>query len=294
VTQEPGNYQIRDDEDGFGPVLVLGSSANIEISMLMKRFGVRAVRLSESMGWNHTDLAVLASVQPESIDSLEIYSSKIADLSGISRLNSLRKIGLQTKRMQGLRVSDFPNLEVFFCKLQRQVSLEGISANLKVLKLISFLEEDLGDLPSAQGLQYLTVYGKHLKSLNGIERHPGLLKLVVGDAESLSNIGSVKFLSNLRELKIHRAAHLLSLAALSESYTLRSLELDRCGEIESLAPLVGLCALEELIIEESMSVRDGSLAVLAGLPRLRRLVIAPRRGYSPSVKEVRDELAKRT
>jgi hypothetical protein len=294
VTHYPGTYQIKEDENGFGPVLVLGSQTNIEINILMKELGVRAIRLSESMGWNGTDLSVLASVSSDSIDSLEIYSSKIADLSGISKLSSLKKIGLQTKKLRGFRVSDFPYLEVFFCKLQRQVSLEGLSDNLRILKLTGFLGEDLSDLPSVQSLQYLAVYGKRLKSLSGIERYPSLLRLTVGDAESLSNILAIRFLYGLQELKIHRATHLLSLAALSESCSIRSLELDRCGEIESLAPLVGLSALEELVIEESMSVRDGNLAVLADLPRLKRLVMAPRRGYSPSLKEIREELAKRT
>jgi Leucine-rich repeat (LRR) protein len=293
MTEKANSFQIRDHEYGFGPVLVLTSDQGIDITRLLRDFGARSLRLSASAGWLASDLSVLDRIPPGSIDSLEIYSEKISDLSALKKFLDLKMIGLQTKRTLGFATSTFADLEVLFGRFTGPDSLDQLPCPLRVLKLVDFAGADLFSIPDAPNLKRIDVYGKALQSLKGLERYQHLTKLVVGEAKLLTDIESAGKLDGLEDLTIDGAKLLSSISGLSDSRKLKRLVLERCGSLDTIAPLANMKLLEELIIGDSMSVLDGDLSVLEGLEHLRRLVIAPRLGYSPSASEVRTRIASR-
>jgi Leucine-rich repeat (LRR) protein len=293
MTEKAPPFQIRDHESGFGPVLILSSDQNMDVTQILSDFGARSLRLSASAGWSASDLSVLDRIRPGSIDSLEIYSEKISDLSVLQKFVSIKMIGLQTKGTLGFATSTFPNLEVLFGRFTKPESLDQLPNPLRVLKLVDFAGADLLSIPDAPNLKRLDVYGKELQSIKGLERYKHLTKLIVGEANLLTDIESAGKLDGLEDLTIDGARQLSSLIGLSENRNLKRLVLERCGNIETIAPLANLVLLEELIIGESMSVLDGDLSVLDHLQHLRRLVLTPRRGYSPPANEIRTRMASR-
>ena len=74
---------------------------------------------------------------------------------------------------------------------------------------------------------------------------------------------------------------------------MRFFDLSEGGEVPTLAPLGGLVTLERLYLYDSTKVADGDLSPIAGLPRLKDFRMQNRRGYSPSVKEIQEAIARR-
>lgn len=75
--------------------------------------------------------------------------------------------------------------------------------------------------------------------------------------------------------------------------SLQFFDLSEGPEIPSVAPLSSLVNVERLYLYDSTRVTDGDLSPIAGLPKLKDFRMQNRRGYSPSVKEIQEMIARR-
>lgn len=129
--------------------------------------------------------------------------------------------------------------------------------NLKQLCLSSSGLEEIENFKVMSELESLDLLNMaHLRSLHGIEGLTNLKKLRI---ESCKNIGDIEPVRGLRNLEF--------------------LSVSDCGEIASLEPVRNLKKLHTLQFYESTNVRDGKLAVLETLPKLRVIQFKNRKHY---------------
>lgn len=235
----------------------------------------------------------MSHIAPDTIDSLEIYSSRIRDTSSVSRFSELKKLGLATGRLSEFSASNFAQLKVLFLRLSGTLPSGIFADSIEDLKIDNFPETDLSSLQGAINLKKLLLAGRKLETLNGLENFREMRKITVLEARSLKNISRLEELKDLREIVIGGAAKLKSIDVLSSNRELRRVEFDRCGKINSIKSLGTLSFLEELVVGEGTEILDGDLLSLLDLPRLRRFVLTPRSWYSPKPAKIRDAIALR-
>jgi internalin A len=154
--------------------------------------------------------------------------------------------------------------------------------------LLAYTPDNLEPLSSHTGLESLRMKDRpKLSSLAGLSHFPRLQRLGIYLATRLDDISDLRGRSEIRELELVSCKKLTRIDDLAECEGLRRLNIAESGDIESLRPVTGLTELEELYVYGSTKVLDHDLTPLAGLPRLRILAMMDRRGYSPSVDELK-------
>ena len=94
----------------------------------------------------------------------------------------------------------------------------------------------------------------------------------------------------MRELDIESCPQLDALEALSTLRDLRYLGISQCGSIRSLEPIVSLSRLETLYAWGTTRIEDNDLSPLLQLPALKEIRMRSRRGYQPSLADVKGRL----
>jgi hypothetical protein len=125
-------------------------------------------------------------------------------------------------------------------------------------------------------LRRLSLCGKGLKSLDGLEAFEGLESLHL-QWLSVTSLAPLRGLSRLSELTLCFVLGCHDLGPLAGLNALRRLEISQptmsdrdIYHVESLKPLAEATALEEIDLVGT-AVKDGDLTPLAGLPRLRKI-----------------------
>jgi hypothetical protein len=126
-----------------------------------------------------------------------------------------------------------------------------------------------------------------LTSLAGLSHFPKLQRLGVYLASRLGDISELRGRQDVRELELVSCKKLTKLDDLAQCIGLRRLNLADSGDIESLNPVAGLIELEELYLYGSTRILDYDLTPITGLQRLKTIAMMNRRGYMPSVEELR-------
>lgn len=164
---------------------------------------------------------------------------------------------------------------------------DALPPGLRSLRFEDDTPPTLSAIPRSSHLEILELSpARELATLDGLDRFPSLRTLEIAGA-ALHDIGGLALAPNLTVLGFEACRRLPELGPVGQLRQLRQLALLDCGDIPSIVPLAGHPSIAELVAYGTTRIADGDLSPLLSMPALRRLVLASRRSYTPSVAEVR-------
>ena len=190
------SFEIRDDENGIGKVLILNSDWTDEVQPYMDKHNIFALRLTNSFGFNGEDISFLSKLT--FLRSLEIYCWNAKGLNVIESLPQLEVIGLQCKSAQKINFSNFSNLNTALVTWSKGLSSLLKASSLEKLNLQNYPHEDLTPISSLTKLKKLHLTSRKLESLNGIENLHNLELLDLYNCPFLTSLSGTEHFPNLK------------------------------------------------------------------------------------------------
>jgi hypothetical protein len=238
------------------------------------------------------DLNALAGV---AIQEIGIGDRRITDLEPLAHVRGpLKRASFILGPDALVEMSWFPDLEEVFVDWSLVEGWPDRSESLTNIYLGGFDGATLEPLGLNPQVERLRLDRSPVETLDGIDRFPQLERLWIGGAARLTSAAALRLVAGtLRELYLDTCTRLGRLDDLSELTGLTRLEFPDCRTIESLAPIAPLVELRDLRGPGSTRIADLDLTPVLGLPRLTEFRMQSRRGYTPSVDDVRAEIARR-
>ena len=231
------------------------------------------------------------------IRKLDLLARSVSDLSPVYSLAStLEELRVESDPRAQVDLENLPRLRTLAASWPQVRSSILFAPQIEDLVLAPYTEPDLEALSTLTSLTSLVMKEcRGLRSLDGAEAFPWLLQLGIFLAPGLEDIGALARSRPpaLQVLRLAKCRKVPDVAPVSELPSLRFFDLSEGGEIPSVAPVGGLVNLERLYLYDSTKVADGDLSPIARLPRLKDFRMQNRRGYSPSVKEIQQMIARR-
>ncbi|MCU6791047.1 stalk domain-containing protein [Paenibacillus sp. WQ 127069] len=210
-----------------------------------------------------------------SMERLQMFHMKDADISFLSELRSLRDL---TVRNQNLTINgidalkQLPNLKILY--LQGDVATSQLTALLDPMKSLQKLDiwndsvTDLNFVPHMANLQRLSVGGKALRDISRLDKAPLLRELGL-HSKAITDYSSVNRLGQLETLELNSSG-LSELTWVSTLTHLKSMDITD-NAVSNLLPLSSLTSLETLYASNN---RIQNVAPLASLPNLSTLYLS--------------------
>lgn len=163
----------------------------------------------------------------------------------------------------------------------------SLPPNLESLSLTEDCPSTFGAIPASPFLTSLDLQSaRDVRSFDGVERFPALTAVSLSGSRKLGDIEALPLLQSLRKVEFNACGELPSLDPLANLRLLRQLWLIDCRKVPSLRPLARHPELAEILAYGSTDILDGDLSALQEMPALRRLALASRRKYRPSVADI--------
>jgi hypothetical protein len=277
-----------------GTDLVLTGNWSAEAAACLEGGGADGLVLNYARGYRERDLRFVEALP---IHRLHVLARSVSDLSPIyslgDRLKSLRVQSDPSAIIDLDRLPELGNLSATWSQVHRSV---GYAHQLERLTLLSFTEPDLTALSPLSSLTALVLKDyPRVRSLAGIEAFPWIVEIGVHLGRSLEDISALRSIASpaLQTLQLPSCRNVVDIQAVASCPSLRFFDLAEGATIKSVAPLEGLSQLERLYLYGSTRISDCDLSPIARLPSLKDFRIQNRRGYSPSVKEIQDAIARR-
>lgn len=199
-------FEIRDDDNGIGKVLILKDSWSDHVLNYMLSNDIRALRLASSLGFQERDISFISKLT--FLRSLEIYVWYATGLKSIEFLPQLEVLGLQCKSQQKIDFSSFSGLKVFLATWSK-----GLSS---VFKLDSVRKLNIQNYPN-----------RNLESLSGMEN----LEQLYLTSRKLENLEGIEQLSKLNLLDLYNCPLLVSLNGTGKCSKLKDIEIEACNRV---------------------------------------------------------------
>jgi len=190
------NFEIRQDENGIGNVLILKGKWTDDVSSYMQKKGIFALRLTDSFGFKGHDISFLSKLS--FLRSLEVYCWEARGVKVIESLPQLEVIGLQYKSAQKVDLSAFSKLRVALVTWSKGLGSLLEVSSLEKLNIQNYPHINLMPISSMHGLKKLYLTSRKLESLNGIEN---LSKLELLDLYNCPNLLSLTGTESCHNLK---------------------------------------------------------------------------------------------
>jgi len=194
------NFELRDDENGIGKVLILRGDWSDDIASYMKRQKILALRLTDSFGFKGQDLSFISDLK--FLRSFELYCWEAKGVNRIEELSNLEVLGVQYKSSQKVDLSGFSNLRVALLKWSK--GLESILSlrNLEILNIQNYPFKDLEPISSMTKLQKLYLTSRKLESLTGVSQLKSLRLLDLYNCPALKSTSGIEHCPSLEDLEI--------------------------------------------------------------------------------------------
>jgi hypothetical protein len=277
-------YSLDESEDGFGKVFIPHGPWQPLFAEIVSREQIAVVRLSAAMGWQGTDLSFLA--QLTELRGIEIYAWDIRDASVISKLSTLRLVGLQADLRTRIDLALLPALEVVKATWKKAIDSVFACKTLRYLNLVNYPAADLSSVAGMTSLTRLALTSRHLSSLQGLAALASLKSFDLDACPKLESISGLDACKDIEHLEITSSKAFRDASPIAALRSLNRLRLDDCGEITTLEPLRSCQALEYLSFVGTTRIADGDLSFIDSLPRLRHVQFAPRRHYNRTPAEL--------
>ena len=199
-------FEVREDENGIGKVLILKStwSDKIESHMLKKK--IFALRLSDSFGFKDTDLTFLSGLT--FLKSLEVYCWDAKNIKSIESLTQLEVLGLQIKSQQKLNFTGFGKLRVVGVTWTKGLTSIFNLKSIEKLNIQNYPDVDLIQISKMALLQKLYLTSRKLQSLNGVSHLKELELLDLYNCPQLTSTNGIEVCTKLRTIEIEACRHL--------------------------------------------------------------------------------------
>ena len=246
--------------------------------------------LHRSIGWDGS----LDFLHGMPVRGLDVADYSLTDLEPIYSLSpTLTDLSLATGTSATVDLARLENLRSLGALWTQVSDSIAFASNVETLYLVGFSRPDLTPLAVLRSLAELTVKDcPRLRSLHGLSELTAIHSLNIAGARSLADLAELRGRRLLRVLQLEGCRRIPDIADLDDCVGLTFLNLGDCGDIPTIAPIGGMKELEDLYLYESTRVLDGDLSPVLGLPKLRDLRMRDRRGYSPSVAAICEQLAR--
>lgn len=231
------------------------------------------------------------------IRRLDLLARSVRDLSPVSSLaGTLEELRVESDPRAVIQLERLPRLRTLAASWAQVRASIALAPQLEDLVLAPYSEPDLGLLSGLSSLTSLVMKeSRGLRSLDGLDAFPSLLRLAIFLAPGLANIDALEGsrLPVLRELRLANCRRIRDIAPVAGCVPLQFLDLSEGAEVPSVGPLAELVNLERLYLYDTTKVADGDLGPIARLPKLKDFRMKNRRGYTPSVKEIQAAITTR-
>jgi Leucine-rich repeat (LRR) protein len=276
--EQTDDYWVLKDDEGCGTALVLRTLWTNRLMRLVTKYGVNIIRLNEHAGWQGFDLSFLADIP--GIDGVDVLSEKVTDVSPLFQLTGLKTLSLFCKAKVGgdfTKLTDLRQIGLGWRSVFRSVFGHG---TLQSVNIIGYPERDLSSWMANPHLERLRLQSRELEALRGLECFPNIRHLHLYRCPKLKSFGGIEVATSIQELRISHCAGVRDWSPIEHLRQLRILEIEDCRNIQSVIPFGKCRELERLQIAGNTTILDRDLSCLAGLPKLRDVLLARRKQYS--------------
>ncbi|WP_284209231.1 leucine-rich repeat domain-containing protein [Thalassotalea eurytherma] len=200
------NFEVREDEDGIGKVLILKNAWSDKIESHMLKNKIYALRLSDSFGFKDTDLTFLSALT--FLKSLEVYCWDAKNIKSIESLTQLEVLGLQIKSQQKLNLENFDKLRVLKVTWSKGLTSIFELKSVEKLNIQNYPNEDLSNISKMILLKKLYLTSRKLQSLNGITNFKQLESLDLYNCPQLVSTDGIEECTKLKTIEIEACRHL--------------------------------------------------------------------------------------
>jgi len=232
-------------------------------------------------GWTGENLDFLERVPR--LRQLQLLVNKPVDVTSISRLRELESLELLSPTSG--KISPEALQSVRHAEIRWQIGLHGLldSGALEHLVISHYPGHDLGSFSALKRLRLLQLDASRLRSSAGVAPLTNLSVLRLRGCRRMTCLVDLAQLHHLDSLDVEGSSQLTSLAEAFRAQSLRVLHAGDCPRISSVAGIDQLCRLEEVYLDGTTRVGDCDLSPLLRIPSLRKLCVAWRPGYRPSL-----------
>jgi uncharacterized protein with PQ loop repeat len=193
-------FEIREDENGIGSVLILKGEWTEDISSYMQSNGIFSLRLSDSAGFKGQDISFIGKL--DFLRSLEVYCWDAKGIKVIESLPQLEVLGLQYKSAQKIDLSAFSKLKIALVTWSKGLgSLLDVSS-LEKLNIQNYPHSDLIPISSMLELKELYLTSRKLESLRGVEKLNKLEKIDLYNCQKLTSLVGTENCPDLKTIEI--------------------------------------------------------------------------------------------
>ena len=193
-------FEIHEDEDVFGKVLVLKDTWSQEIMSYMIKNNIFALRLTDSFGFKANDLSFLSELS--FLKSLEIFCWDAKKINAIEPLVQLEALGLQYKSTRALNLSKFHKLKVAKVTWSKGLTSLLELKTIEKLNIQNYPHIDLIPINSKVVLKSLYITSRKLQNLNGINKFVNLEKLDLYNCPQLNSLNGVEECPKLQKIEV--------------------------------------------------------------------------------------------
>ena len=194
------NFEIKEDENGIGKVLVLKDAWSGEVGTYMRDNEILALRLTDSFGFKGHDLSFLPELT--FLRSLELYCWEAKGIKVIESLSQLEVLGLQYKSTQKINLSTFSKLRVALITWSKGLDSLFELASLEKLSIQNYPNSNLEPIAAMVALKQLYLTSRKLESLIGIEQLVSLELLDLYNCPFLTSMDGTEQHPKLKTIEI--------------------------------------------------------------------------------------------
>jgi uncharacterized protein with PQ loop repeat len=194
------NFEIREDENGIGKVLILKGVWSDDIPAYMEEHEIYALRLTDSFGFKGHDISFIPALT--FLRSLELYCWEAKGIKVIESLPQLEVLCLQYKSAQKIDLSAFSKLRVALITWSKGLDSLLELTSLEKLNIQNYPHNNLEPISSMGALKQLYLTSRKLESLKGIEQLGSLELLDLYNCPSLTSTAGTENCPKLKTIKI--------------------------------------------------------------------------------------------
>lgn len=194
------SFEIREDENGIGKVLILKEPWSDAVGVYMRNNSISALRLTDSFGFKIHDLSFLSELF--FLRSLEIYCWDAKGVTVIESLPQLEVLGLQYKSTQKIDLSAFSKLRVALITWSKGLGSLLELTSLEKLNIQNYPHNNLELITPMAALKQLYLTSRKLESLKGIEQLVSLEVLDLYNCPFLTSIAGTELLPKLKTIDV--------------------------------------------------------------------------------------------
>ncbi len=282
-TQLPDGVRLLTDDDN-NKILLLQGPWQSSYKSLFSSLDIIGIRLSFAAGWKDRDLSFLRDLC--FLRSVEVYNWYVTDITPISVLTSIQKIGLSCNYKTCIDFSKFPHLHSCYIKWRPKSESIFDTIPLIHLNIENYPYIDVTPLKQLKNLRTLKLSSTNLLSLTGIKSLIALESIDLLKCIKLTSLDAIETAKHLKSFEVDGCRKITSIFPLSKLYDLRRIVVNDCLEIDSIQPLQSLRKLEELYFVGDTTIRDGDLTIFERVASIRKMSFSERRHYSHKKIEV--------